>query len=85
MALASVFFVVRFFVLRKKNLAVELFVEALGYENESNFVAAALAYTKALQEVRKIRFHHGLESKIMDKLKVMQSIIAYNDSFLFTR
>lgn len=72
-------------MLRKQHLAVKLFVEALGYENNSDFEAAALAYAKALQEVRKIRFHHHLESKIADKLKMMQTLIAYNDSFLFRR
>ena len=72
-------------MLKKKNLPVELFVEGLRYENDGNFDEAIVNYENALSEVKKNRFHSNLKNKIIQKVKVLHTIIAYKKSFLFTR
>ena len=71
--------------LRKKNLPVELFVEGLKYENDGHFDEAIINYENALSEIKKNRFHRDLESKIIQKLKVLHTIIEYKKNFQFTR
>lgn len=84
-ALSGIFIVIRFFVMRKKNVAVDLFAEALRNENSGDFEAAEEIYTKALHEVKKIRFHRKMEVKIIEKIKVLHTVIDYNNSLHFTR
>jgi len=71
--------------LKKKNLPVELFVEGLKSENDGHFDEAIMNYENALSEVKKNRFHRDLENKIIQKLKVLNTIIEYKKSMLFTR
>ena len=70
---------------RKKKLKVELFVEGLKYENSGYFEEAILNYDNALTEIKKDRFHGKLKNKIIQKLKVLHTIIEYKKSLLFTR
>ena len=76
--ISSIFF-------RKKNLPVELFVEGLKYENSGYFEEAILTYENALTEVKKKRFNGNLKNKIIQKLKVLQTITEYQKSLQFTR
>jgi hypothetical protein len=76
--ISSIFF-------RKKNLPVELFVEGLRYENSGYFEEAILTYENALTEIKKEKFHGNLKNKIIQKLKVLHTIIEYKKSLLFTR
>lgn len=85
LALSGIFILIRFFVMRKKNIAVELFAEALRKENSGDFEAAGEIYAKALNEVKKIRFHRKMEVKIIQKIKILHTVIAYNNSLHFTR
>ena len=71
--------------LKKKDLPVELFVEGLRYENDGHFDEAILNYENALSEVKKNRFHGGLENKIIQKLKVLQTITEYRKNIQFIR
>ena len=71
--------------IRKKNLPVELFTEGLKYENDGLFDEAIVNYENALNEVRKNRFHSDLENKIIQKLKVLYTIIEYKKNIQFTR
>jgi hypothetical protein len=71
--------------MRKKNLAVDLFIEALRNENSGNLEVAVAIYEKALNAVKKIRFHSQLEMKIIAKLKVLHTVMEYNDGLRFTR
>jgi hypothetical protein len=71
--------------LKKKNLPVELFVEGLKYENNGHFDEAIINYENALSEVRKNRFHGDLKNKIIQKLKVLHTIIEYKKNIQFTR
>ena len=81
--LLIIFIIVSLF-LKKKNLSVELFVEALKHENDGHFDEAIINYENALSEVKKNRFHNYLKNIIIQKLKVLQTIIKYKKSFLFT-
>jgi hypothetical protein len=71
--------------LKKKNLPVELFVEGLKHENDGQFDEAIINYENALAEVNKNRFHRHLKNKIVQKLKVLHTIIEYKKGILFTR
>jgi len=70
---------------KKKNLPVELFVEGLKYENDGHFDEAVINYENALTEVKKNRFHSNLKNKIIQKLKVLNTIIEYKKNIGFTR
>jgi hypothetical protein len=74
-----------FLFLKKKNLPVELFSEGLKYENDGHFDEAIINYENALSEVIKNRFHRDLENKIIQKLKVLHTIIEYRKNIQFTR
>ena len=71
--------------LKKNNLPVELFVEGLKYENNGHFDEAIINYQNALAEMERNRFHNNLKNKIIQKLKVLHTIIEYQKSLEFTR
>jgi hypothetical protein len=65
---------------------VELFVQALRNENSGQFEAAVTTYENALNEVKKVMFHdNNLKKRIIDKLKVLHTIIEYKNSLRVTR
>jgi hypothetical protein len=70
--------------LKKKNLPVELFSEALKYENDGHFDEAIINYENALNEVKKNRFHRDLENRIIQKLKVLYTVNEYQKNIQFT-
>ena len=76
-----IFLAIRSFVLRKKNISVELFYKALKNENSGHFEEAKVTYESALNEVKKIRFHSNLKNKIIEKLKVLHSVLNYKNGF----
>lgn len=84
--LAIIVFFIRSFIIRKRNIPVELFTEALRDENSGHFEAALRTYENALNEEKKIIFHtNGLKNRIADKLKVLHTIIEYKNNFHITR
>lgn len=85
--IALVIFVllVRYFIVEKKNAPVRLFAEALKNENSGNLQEAVVTYKCALDEVKKTRFHSDLENKIIEKLKVLNTVIEYTHNSRFTR
>ena len=87
MAIAALIFILlaRYLILKKKNVSVRLFAEALKNENRGQFEEAVITYQTALDEVKKIRFHSTLEHKIVNKLKVLNTVIAYTHNARFTR
>ena len=85
MLLLLIIFLIRSIVLQKKNIPVGLYVEALRSENSGHFEAAVINYENALNEVKKIRFHSSLKNKIIEKIKVMHTIIEYKNNLQFTR
>jgi hypothetical protein len=78
-------FLIRYLLLRRKDIPAELFVAALRNENSGDFETALVVYENALDEARKSRFNNGLENKINGKLKLLHSIIEYKKNFHFTR
>jgi len=85
MLLTIIFILIRSFILRKKNAPVRLFNEALKNENSGHFEEAVITYETALKEINKIRFHGTLKNKIIDKIKVLRTILEYNNNVRFTR
>ena len=73
------------FFLKKNDLPVELFVEGLKYENDGHFDEAIVNYENALSEVGKNRFHHDLKNRIIQKIKVLRTIIEYKKNIQFIR
>lgn len=81
-----IIFLFRRFGPRKKNVPVELFAEALKNENSGQFETALVTYERALNEVKKTRFQgSSLRSKILNKLKVLHTVIDYKNGFHFGR
>lgn len=85
MLLTFIIFLTRFLILGGKNIPVQLFNQAIKNENNGSFEAALITYESALNEVKKIRFHSNLKNKIIDKIKVLQTIIEYKNNFRFIR
>jgi hypothetical protein len=80
-----IIFIVSSIILRKKNLHVTLFFEGLKYENNGYFEEAVVNYENALDEVKKKKFHSDLEGTIIQKLKVLHTIIEYQNGLSYTR
>jgi hypothetical protein len=75
-----------FYFLRKRNMPVKLFVEALRNENSGRFEEAVINYENALNQAKKARFRDiNLENRIIEKLKVLHTIIEYKNGLRITR
>ena len=83
--LAAFFLLVRYIIQRKTSLPIQLFIKGLRTENSGNFDEATISYENALNEVKKIRFHHSLKNKIIEKLKVLRTIKRYKKDQNFIR
>lgn len=71
--------VLRSLVFPKNNISVDLFNEALRNENNGLYEEALANYESALIEVNKTRFHSNFKNKIIEKLKVLHTLIEYNN------
>jgi len=85
MLLGGFFLLVRYIIQRKTSLPTQLYIKGLRTENSGNFDEAAISYENALCEVKKIRFHHNLKSKIIGRLKVLRTIKTYKRDQNFIR
>ena len=83
--LAAFFLLVRYIIQRKTSLPIQLFIKGLRTENSGNFDEATISYENALYEVKKIRFHHSLKNKIIEKLKVLRTVKRYEKDQNFIR
>lgn len=79
------FLIARYFVLRKKSLALLYFIKAVKAENNGNYHEAVIDYENALTQVKKTRFHKFLEIKIIEKLKVLRTLKIYDNDQSFVR
>lgn len=70
---------------KKKNISVDLFNAALRNENNGLYEEAVANYESALIEVNKTRFHSTFKNKIIEKLKVLHTLIDYNNSVRVNR
>ncbi|MBL0337184.1 MAG: hypothetical protein IPP73_18180 [Chitinophagaceae bacterium] len=75
------FIVIRALLLLRKDVPANLFAEALKNENSGNLESAVTIYKEALQEASKSRSQHDLREKIVEKLKVLNTVLAYNRNF----
>lgn len=78
--LSILFLVIRFWIMRQKNISVELFARALQEENSGHYEEAVVNYESALKEVIKIRYHGNLKNKIVEKIRLMRTVIDYQKS-----
>jgi outer membrane protein assembly factor BamD (BamD/ComL family) len=85
MLLTLIFLLIRSVILRRKNAPVRLYHEALKNENSGDFEEAVVTYEKALEEIKKIRFHSTLKNKIAEKIKVLHTLLEYKNNLWFTR
>jgi len=86
MILSIIILLFRTLILWKKSVPVELFVEALRNENNGNFEEAVITYETALSKSKKTWvFSNSLENKIIEKVKVLHTIIDYKNNLRFTR
>jgi hypothetical protein len=83
--LSSSFMLTRYFVLRKKSPAMLLFLDAIKAENKGNYQEAVAAYEGALSAAKKTRFDGYLKIKIVEKLKLLQTIKTYKSDQAFVR
>jgi hypothetical protein len=83
--LSIIILVLRSLVSAKKNISVDLFNEALRNENNGLYEEAVVNYESALNEVNKTRFHSTFKNKIIEKLKVLHTLIEYNNGVRIIR
>ena len=83
--LSIIILVFRFAVSSKENISINLFNEALKNENNGLYELAVTNYESALSEVKKTRFHSTFKNKIVEKLKVLHTLIEYNNGVRMIR
>src|ERR1044072_1985048 len=75
----------RFFILKRHPLPFRLFAKGLQTENNGDFDEAIVIYENALFEVKKIRFHPILQMKIIEKLKLLNTVKKYKNDQHYIR
>lgn len=83
--LAFVILLIRHFIVRRKTLTQQLISEALKNENNGHFEEAVATYKTALTEIKKGRGNSKLENTIIEKLKVLNTNIEYNNNIHLSR
>lgn len=72
------------FLKAKKDIPSALFSAALKKENSGLYVEAIVIYEMALKEIKKTRFQTEFKDKIVGKLKVLHTLIAYEGNTVIT-
>ncbi|HEX2628564.1 MAG TPA: hypothetical protein VHM26_06130 [Chitinophagaceae bacterium] len=75
--ICALLFIVRWLARKRKNTPDTLLVEALRYENNGIYDKAVTSYEAALEKIKKIRSQRLLHNKILQKLKVLRTLIEY--------
>lgn len=70
-------FFLRVLFYSKKNISEKSFSIALQSENNGEYEDALLNYEIALAQVKKMKHHKDLKSKILEKIKVLHTVIQY--------
>jgi hypothetical protein len=80
--LKNLIFSIHYLFQKNKYLPWELYVKALKSENSGHFEDAYACYKSALGEIKKRRFQNdNLKKRTMEKLKVLETVISYKNSF----
>ena len=85
LVIGIIIFIIRMHYLKKKTIPVKLFVEALKNENSGEYETAVDIYNNALNEAKKLRGHSDLEVRIIEKLKLLNTVIEYKKGFNFSK
>ena len=85
MALSVIVTWIRSAILWRKDIPVKLFIEALRNENSGKFKEAVITYENALREFKKIGFHSNLKNTIIEKIKLLNTVIEYQKNSIFIR
>ena len=64
----------------KSRSSVELYMEALKNENSGRLKEALILYENAFEEAKRVRMNNSFKSKIVEKLRVLHTVIEYNQS-----
>ena len=80
-----IFAILRFLHWRKKSIPVDLFNKAHIIENNGHLEEAVSVYENALSEANKIKSDNQLKMKIIDKIKILHTIIEYNKGLRYVR
>jgi hypothetical protein len=76
---------IRSYFLRKRNIPYGLFLDALKNENSGHLEEAVTTYENALKEAEKVSFHSDLKNRITGKIKLLHTIIDYQNNLHFSR
>lgn len=71
------FVLIRSYIFSRKSIPAELFATALKAENSGKYPEAIAGYQTALTESRKSKMNRPLADKILEKIKILNSVIAY--------
>ena len=66
---------------RTSGSSMELYMEALKTENNGQLKEAVILYENAFVEAKKEKLNTSFENKIVEKLRLLHSVIAYNHNF----
>lgn len=81
--LLLILFLIRIFISRRKDLLTELFYKALKNENNGYYEEAIHSYETALSEVKKTKSNRSFRLRIIEKIKILQTVIQYqNNTFI---
>ena len=69
--------------MQKSDTPVALFTEALRNENNGHFEAAVLSYESALKQVKNVRYNTSFRNKIVEKIKILHTIIERKNNLRF--
>jgi outer membrane protein assembly factor BamD (BamD/ComL family) len=69
------------FLWQKQNAHTELYSEGVRNENAGQYEQALHNYEDALNEIRKLRMSKRFGSKIVQRIKVMRTLINYEKAF----
>jgi len=83
--LGASFLLVRYLILKRPSLPMQLFIKGIKAENCGLYEEASVSYENALGEIKKSRFPRNLEIEIRRKLKVLHTVTAYTREQDFIR
>ena len=79
-ALLVFVFLIRFFLIKRKRILIQLFTDALQNENNRHFEAAIINYESVLNEVKRKKFYGVLKNKVIEKIKLLHIIMEYKSN-----
>ncbi|HLI92769.1 MAG TPA: hypothetical protein VKU83_04145 [Puia sp.] len=69
----------------KNPISIGLYVKGLRAENDGHFEEAITAYETALAQCKKLRFQQVFKNKIIGKVKLLHTLVDYDNSARYIR